>query len=53
MTSELTRFARSVVEFSAPEEAQKAIRELSDQTLLGRPLFIREVRPSSVPSSPS
>ena len=34
---------RSVVEFAEPEEAQKAIRELSDKTLLGRPLFIREV----------
>lgn len=33
-----------VVEFSAPEEAQKAIRDLSDKTLLGRPLFIREDR---------
>ncbi|KAK4700674.1 hypothetical protein P7C70_g5564, partial [Phenoliferia sp. Uapishka_3] len=33
-----------VVEFSTPDEAQKAIRELSDQTLLGRPLFIREDR---------
>ena len=34
----------SVVEFSQPEEAQKAIRDLSDQQLLGRPVFIREVR---------
>lgn len=34
----------SVVEFSTPDEAQKAIRDLNDQTLLGRPLFIREVR---------
>ncbi|GAA6051354.1 hypothetical protein JCM3770_004498 [Rhodotorula araucariae] len=33
-----------VVEFSQPEEAQRAIRELSDQQLLGRPLFIREDR---------
>jgi len=33
----------SVVEFSQPEEAQKAIRDLSDQQLLGRPVFIREV----------
>ncbi|POY71740.1 hypothetical protein BMF94_5101 [Rhodotorula taiwanensis] len=33
-----------VVEFSKPEEAQRAIRELSDQQLLGRPLFIREDR---------
>ncbi len=32
-----------VVEFSQPEEAQKAIRELTDQTLLGRPIFVREV----------
>ncbi|KAM0755102.1 RNA-binding domain-containing protein [Meredithblackwellia eburnea MCA 4105] len=33
-----------VVEYSTPDEAQKAIRELNDQTLLGRPLFIREDR---------
>ncbi|KAL8286877.1 hypothetical protein RQP46_003883 [Phenoliferia psychrophenolica] len=33
-----------VVEYETPEQAQKAIRELSDQTLLGRPLFIREDR---------
>ncbi|GAA5861935.1 hypothetical protein JCM3774_001357 [Rhodotorula dairenensis] len=33
-----------VVEFSKPEEAQRAIRELNDQQLLGRPLFIREDR---------
>lgn len=33
-----------VVEFSQPEEAQKAIRDLSDQQLLGRPVFIREDR---------
>ncbi|GAA5903696.1 hypothetical protein JCM6882_003389 [Rhodosporidiobolus microsporus] len=33
-----------VVEFSEPEEAQRAIRELNDQQLLGRPLFIREDR---------
>ena len=32
-----------VVEFSQPEEAQRAIRELSDTPLLGRPVFIREV----------
>lgn len=34
----------SVVEFSSPQEAQRAIRDLNDQTLMGRPLFIREVR---------
>jgi RNA recognition motif-containing protein len=37
----------SVVEFSTREEAQKAIRELNDQVLLGRSLFIREVGPSA------
>lgn len=44
-----------VVEFSKPEEAQRAIRELSDQQLLGRPIFIREVRlltRSSLPQNP-
>ncbi|PLW05650.1 hypothetical protein PCANC_13860 [Puccinia coronata f. sp. avenae] len=33
-----------VVEFSSEEAAQKAIAELSDRTLLGRPVFIREDR---------
>ncbi|BGP24410.1 heterogeneous nuclear ribonucleoprotein M [Rhodotorula toruloides] len=33
-----------VVEYSTPEEAQRAIRELSDQQLLGRPVFVREDR---------
>ena len=42
LTSSAT--ASRVVEFSKPEEAQRAIRELNDQQLLGRPLFIREVR---------
>jgi RNA recognition motif-containing protein len=32
-----------VVEFSSGEAAQKAITELSDRPLLGRPVFIREV----------
>lgn len=33
----------SIVEFASPEDAQRAIRELSEQPLLGRPVFIREV----------
>lgn len=33
----------SIVEFTTPEEAQRAIKELSDTPLLGRPVFIREV----------
>ncbi|KAJ3288061.1 hypothetical protein HK104_008346 [Borealophlyctis nickersoniae] len=33
-----------VVEFGTPEEAQRAIRELSDTPLMGRPVFIREDR---------
>lgn len=32
-----------VVEFAAPDEAQKAIKELNDTPLMGRPVFIREV----------
>lgn len=50
-SARLTPCPSSVVEFSSPDEAQKAIRELNDQTLLGRPLFIREVR-CPLPSSP-
>ncbi|KAJ1561753.1 hypothetical protein HK405_002959, partial [Cladochytrium tenue] len=33
-----------VVEFAAPEEAQRAIRELNDTSLLGRSIFVREDR---------
>lgn len=33
-----------IVEFASQEDAQRAIRELSEQPLLGRPVFIREVR---------
>ncbi|KAF8196106.1 hypothetical protein BJ912DRAFT_1140991 [Pholiota molesta] len=33
-----------IVEFASPEDAQRAIRELSEQPLLGRPVFIREDR---------
>ncbi|KAF7789687.1 hypothetical protein EIP86_000633 [Pleurotus ostreatoroseus] len=33
-----------IVEFASSEDAQRAIRELSEQPLLGRPVFIREVR---------
>lgn len=35
-----------IVEFSSPEDSQRAIRELSEQPLLGRPVFIREDRES-------
>jgi len=33
-----------IVEFGNPEDAQRAIRELSEVPLLGRPVFIREDR---------
>ena len=33
-----------IVEFASPEDAQRSVRELSEQSLLGRPVFIREVR---------
>ncbi|KAI0918355.1 hypothetical protein AcV5_002362 [Taiwanofungus camphoratus] len=33
-----------IVEFASQEDAQRAIRELSEQSLLGRPVFIREDR---------
>lgn len=35
--------AYRIVEFASLEDAQRAIRELSEQPLLGRPVFIREV----------
>lgn len=34
----------SIVEFASQEDSQRAIRELSEVPLLGRPVFIREVR---------
>ena len=43
--SVLTLFVR-IVEFDSQEDSQRAIRELSEQPLLGRPMFIREVRSS-------
>ncbi|KAF8957855.1 hypothetical protein BDZ97DRAFT_1844401 [Flammula alnicola] len=33
-----------IVEFASSEDSQRAIRELSEQPLLGRPVFIREDR---------
>lgn len=33
-----------IVEFASQEDSQRAIRELSEQSLLGRPVFIREDR---------
>lgn len=39
----LTSTIYSIVEFANQEDAQRAIRELSEQLLLGRPVFIREV----------
>lgn len=42
MPTDLSPYS-SVVEYSNPEDAQRAIAELNDKTLMGRPLFIREV----------
>jgi RNA recognition motif-containing protein len=36
-----------IVEFSTPEEAQKAITTLTDSELLGRLIFVREDRETS------
>jgi len=33
-----------IVEFASQEDAQRSVRELSEQALLGRPVFIREDR---------
>jgi len=33
----------SIVEFASQEDSQRAVRELSETPLLGRPVFIREV----------
>ena len=38
-------FFASIVEFASQEDSHRAIRELSEQPLLGRPVFIREVYP--------
>lgn len=40
----------SIVEFASQEDAQRSVRELSEQILLSRPVFIREVgTPSCTP----
>jgi RNA recognition motif-containing protein len=41
----------SIVEFASQEDSQRAVRELSETPLLGRPVFIREV--SNMPPSAS
>lgn len=33
----------SIVEFASHEDAMRAVKELSESPLLGRPVFIREV----------
>jgi RNA recognition motif-containing protein len=42
-----------IVEFSSPEEAQKAIKELNERDLMGRPVFLREDRESKAGFSSS
>jgi RNA recognition motif-containing protein len=42
--SESSDIVVRIVEFASQEDSQRAIRELSEQPLLGRPVFIREVR---------
>lgn len=38
-----SRLSCRIVEFGSQDDAQRSIRELSEQLLLGRPIFIREV----------
>jgi hypothetical protein len=40
----ITQLSLSIVEFSNPEDAKRAKEELADKQVLGRPVFIREVR---------
>lgn len=44
---------RSIIEFATRDDAQRAITEFTDKTLLGRPIFIREVRSPSPPRGSS
>ena len=46
LVKKLTLWSPSIVEFATQEEAKTAIANLSESQLLGRPIFIREVRPS-------
>ena len=39
----ISHLPRSIVEFASQEDAQRSVRELSEQILLSRPVFIREV----------
>lgn len=50
LVKKLTLWSPSIVEFATQEEAKTAITNLSESQLLGRPIFIREVRPHSIPS---
>jgi hypothetical protein len=40
----VNRLSFRIVEFSNPEDAKRAKEELADKQVLGRPVFIREVR---------
>jgi len=44
LVKELTFCSPRLVEFATQEEAKTAIANLSESQLLGRPIFIREVR---------
>ena len=44
LVEKLTLWSPSIVEFATQEEAKTAIGNLSETQLLGRPIFIREVR---------
>ena len=41
--SPLTQTASRIVEFATTEEAQRAVKELSETVVLGRPVYLREV----------
>lgn len=42
----------SIVEFSTREEALRAISELNEQVLMGRPVYLREVRSEIIDKAP-
>ena len=52
MTNEsLTLTSSSIVEYATRDEAQRAVEQLSNQNLMGRLVYVREVRASSTGSN--
>lgn len=47
----LTHMSLRIVEYATRDQAQNAVNSLSNQNLMGRLVYVREVGPSSAPRS--